>query len=121
MPNLTKRELVTRISDETGIVQRRVLHVIDRLLEHLIDSMAHGQTVEFRNFGIFEVKLRKARVGRDPHHPENLVPIPARHQVRFKAGKILKAKVMNQAGKSSVSDAIAPELKKDDSLSQRLS
>jgi nucleoid DNA-binding protein len=94
MPNLTKRDLVVRISNETGLVQAKVLDVIHRTLEHLSESLARGQNVEFRKFGVFEVKLRKARVGRNPNRPEHDVPIPARAIVRFKAGKTMKAKVM---------------------------
>ena len=69
MPNLTKRDLVVRISNETGMVQQDVLNVIQRTLDHLTESLAHGQAVELRNFGVFEVKLRKARVGRNPEPP----------------------------------------------------
>lgn len=94
MPNLTKRDLVIRISNETGMVQQDVLNVIQKTLDYLTESLAKGQSVELRNFGVFEVKLRKARVGRNPNKPENDVPIPPRAVVKFKAGKEMKAKVM---------------------------
>src|ERR1017187_9426846 len=99
MPNLTKRDLVVRISNETGMVQQEVLNIIQRTLDHLTESLAHGQAVEFRNFGVFEVKHRKARVGRNPRLPENDVPIPSRAVVKFKAGKDMKAKVMKLSKK----------------------
>ena len=63
MPNLTKRDLVIRISNETGIVQQNVLNIIQRTLDYLVESLSQGHAVELRNFGVFEVKLRKARVG----------------------------------------------------------
>ena len=94
MPNLTKRDLVVRISNETGMVQQNVLNVIQRTLDHLVESLSRGQPVELRNFGVFEVKLRKARVGRNPNRPEHDVPIPSRAVVKFKAGKDMKARVM---------------------------
>ena len=94
MPNLTKRDLVVRISNETGMVQQDVLNVIQRTLDHLTESLAHGQAVERRNFGVFEVKLRKARVGRNPNRPEMDVPIPSRAMVKFKAGKEMRAEVL---------------------------
>ena len=53
------------------------------------------QAAQPGKFGVFEVKLRKARVGRNPNRPEHDVPIPARAVVKFKAGKEMKAKVMN--------------------------
>jgi nucleoid DNA-binding protein len=93
MANLTKRELVVRISNETGMVQQDVLNVVQRTLDHLTETLAQGDAVELRNFGVFEVKLRKARVGRNPNRPERDVPIPPRAVVKFKAGKEMKAKV----------------------------
>jgi nucleoid DNA-binding protein len=93
MAHLTKRDLVVRISNETGMVQRSVQDVIDLTMHSLIESLGRGQTVEFRNFGVFEVKIRKARVGRNPKRPETDVQIPARAVVRFKAGKQLKAEI----------------------------
>jgi len=95
--NLTKRELVNRISHETGMVRRDVLRVIQKLLDSLTESLSQGQTVELRNFGIFKVTHRKARVGRNPLRPEHSVSIPPRIVVKFKAGKETKFKVMKLA------------------------
>jgi len=50
--------------------------------------------VELRNFGVFDVKIRKARVGRNPNRPEKDVPIPPRATVKFKAGKEMRAQVL---------------------------
>jgi len=93
MANLTKRDLVVRISNETGMVQQDVLNVIQKTLDYLTESLAAGKTVELRNFGVFEIKLRKARVGRNPNKPQSDVPIPPRAVVKFKPGKEMKAKV----------------------------
>jgi nucleoid DNA-binding protein len=56
--------------------------------------LAKGQTVEFRNFGVFEVRIRKQRIGRNPNKPANVVTIPSRKVVKFKMGRIMKARVM---------------------------
>ena len=56
--------------------------------------------MELRNFGVFEVKIRKARVGRNPNKPEVDVPIPARSMVKFKAGKEMRAEVLKLATKA---------------------
>lgn len=106
MPNLTKRDLVIRISNETGMVQQDVLNVIQKTLDYLTESLAKGQSVELRNFGVFEVKLRKARVGRNPNRPENDVPIPPRAVVKFKAGKEMKARVMQLSETLSAEDEV---------------
>jgi nucleoid DNA-binding protein len=91
---LTKRDLVVRISSETGIVQQQVLDVIQKTLDCIAEALAKGDKVELRNFGVFEVKVRKARIGRNPNAPEADVPIPERSVVKFKAGKEMRAEVL---------------------------
>jgi len=90
MANLTKRDLVVRISNETGMIQHDVLNVVQKTLDYISQSLANGKAVQLRNFGVFEVKVRKARVGRNPNRPENDVPIPPRAVVKFKPGKEMK-------------------------------
>ena len=106
MANLTKRDLVVKISNETGLVQHQVFDVIQKTLDHITTSLSNGDAVELRNFGVFEVKLRKARVGRNPNRPEHDVPIPPRAVVKFKAGKEMKAKVMKLS--QTISDGATP-------------
>ena len=96
---MTKRELVVRISEETGIVQQQVLDVIQRTLDHISEAVAKGDTVELRNFGVFEMKIRKARVGRNPNAPATDVPIPPRAVVKFKAGKEMREAVLKLSPK----------------------
>lgn len=91
---MTKRDLVISISEETGIVQQQVLQVVQRTLDHISNSVARGTTVELRNFGVFEVKVRKARIGRNPNQPEKDVPIPRRAVVKFKPGKEMREAVL---------------------------
>jgi nucleoid DNA-binding protein len=104
---LTKRDLVTRISNETGLVQQQVLDVVQRTLDYIAESLSKGDKVELRNFGVFEVKIRKARVGRNPNSPETDVPIPERCVVKFKPGKEMRAEVIKIAPKAS---AVQPPL-----------
>lgn len=88
-----------RISDETGLVQQQVLDVIQKTLDHISETLAKGDKVELRNFGVFEVRIRKARVGRNPNMPETDVPIPARAVVKFKSGKEMRAEVLKLGSK----------------------
>jgi nucleoid DNA-binding protein len=94
---LTKRDLVTRIASETGMNQQHVFDVVQKTLDHISEALAKGDKVELRNFGVFEVKVRKARVGRNPNSPETDIPIPERPVVKFKAGKEMKAHVLQHA------------------------
>lgn len=90
---MTKRELVVRIAEETGLIQTDVSAVLQKSLDYIVDALVEGRTVEFRNFGVFEVCVRKARVGRNPNKPENEVAIPERRVVKFKPGKVMKKRV----------------------------
>jgi nucleoid DNA-binding protein len=98
---LTKRDLVIRISDETNLGQQQVFDVVQKTLDYITESLAKGDKVELRNFGVFEVKVRKARVGRNPNKPETDVPIPARSMVKFKSGKEMRAQVLKLPAKAS--------------------
>ena len=62
-------------------------------LDIILDALVEGRNVELRNFGVFEVQKRKARVGRNPNRPETDVVIPTRAVVKFKAGKVLKSRI----------------------------
>jgi nucleoid DNA-binding protein len=97
---LTKRDLVTRISNETGLVQQQVLDVVQKTLDYIAEALSKGDKVELRNFGVFEVKIRKARVGRNPNAPATDVPIPERCVVKFKPGKEMRAEVIKIAPKA---------------------
>jgi len=93
MATLTKRDLVVKISNETGMVQHEVFDVIQKTLDHITNALANGDVVELRNFGVFEVKLTKPRVGRNPNVPGSEFKIPERAVVKFKSGKIMRQKV----------------------------
>jgi len=97
---LTKRDIVVRISEETGMIQSQVFEVVQKTLDQIAEALAKGDKVELRNFGVFDVKIRKARVGRNPNRPETDVPIPARAMVKFKAGKEMRAEVLKLTPKA---------------------
>jgi nucleoid DNA-binding protein len=97
---MTKRDLVIRIANETGLNQRAVGEIVQKTLDQIIDELAAGRGIELRNFGVFDLKVRKKRTGRNPKEPANEVPIPERVVVKFKPGKIMKEKVSKLKPKS---------------------
>ena len=99
MGTLTKREIVLNISNETGLVQHEVFDVVQKTLDQVIEALARGDNIELRNFGVFEVKLTKPRVGRNPNVPGSSFVIPARATVKFKSGKIMKQRVSQLTAK----------------------
>ena len=91
---MTKKDLVTQISRDTGLDEDDVYAVVQRALELMMDALARGEPIELRNFGIFRVKWQQPRIGRNPHQPEETVPIPARPAIKFKPGKRLRERVL---------------------------
>lgn len=91
---MTKRDLVVKIAGDTGLIQQDVLNVIQKTLEQISDALATGENVELRNFGVFEVKHSKARIGRNPNAPAIDVKIPPRAVVKFKPGKGMRQRVV---------------------------
>ena len=92
MANLTKRDMVVKISEEVGITQQQAFAVIQKTLEHITDSLAEGNNVELRNFGVFQIKQREARLARNPRTGEP-VPVEAKNVVTFKPGKEMEERV----------------------------
>ena len=94
---MTKKNLVCRIAEETTLTQQQILGVIQKTLDYIAGALAEGDTVELRNFGVFKVKPRQARVGRNPNNPATDVAIPLRNIVKFKPGKEMRDSVTRLA------------------------
>ena len=90
---MTKRDLVVKIAKETGIIQSDVADIVQMTLDNIAQELVEGRDIELRNFGVFEIKVRKSRKGRNPNQPQNEVVIPERAVVKFRAGKELKEAV----------------------------
>ncbi len=86
---LTKRDLVNQISEELGFTQSDVAKTIEKALDIITKKLGEGKRWEIRNFGVFEVKKRAPRKGRNPKTGV-VVDVPYRYVVTFKAGKEVK-------------------------------
>jgi len=89
---MTKRDIVLKISEKTGIKQIHVKEVVQQVFDSIFESLKEGKTIEIRNFGVFKVKMRKSRIGRNPKTCE-VVPVPERNTVVFKPGLEMKNKI----------------------------
>lgn len=85
----TKKELVDRIADLTGMRRTDVRDIVQLFLDGMVEELADGNRLEFRDFGVFEVKHRAARIAQNPKTLEP-VPVPERSAIRFKAGRLMK-------------------------------
>ncbi|MGI5924292.1 MAG: integration host factor subunit beta [Lentisphaerae bacterium] len=92
--SLTKRDLVVRVARQTNLKQSEVMDVVQLTLDTITEELAAGRSVEFRNFGVFEVMRRKERIGRNPNEPATEVKIPERAVVKFKPGKEMRKLVL---------------------------
>lgn len=88
--NLTKKDIVSKIYDKTNFSQKEIRETVQLTLEAIQEALIEGKNVELRNFGVFEVQVRQARVGRNPNQPEKDVIIPKRAVIKFKSGKELR-------------------------------
>ena len=86
---LTKKDLVLLVSKDTGITQVDVKRVVQRTLDYLIEALKEGKTIELRNFGVFKVRQRASRRGRNPKTGEE-VPVPPKRVVVFKPGLTMR-------------------------------
>jgi integration host factor subunit beta len=103
----TKRELVKRIAKMTNNKQDVTKEIIQTFLDQIIDELAAGNRLEFREFGVFDIVQKKPRIARNPRTGDT-VNVPAKRMVHFKVGRLMKQKVMD--GDSGIqSPASAPQ------------
>ena len=81
-----------KVSNDTNVAQIDVKKVVQKTLDAIVESLERSETVELRNFGVFKVKSRRGRIGRNPRTGEE-VQVPEKKVVVFKPGLILKHKV----------------------------
>ena len=96
---MTKRDLVVKIAADTNLIQSDVAVVVQKTLDYIADELVAGRNIELRNFGVFEIKVRKSRKGRNPNKPAIEVTIPERAVVKFRAGKELRERISKLAAK----------------------
>ena len=89
---MNKTELITAVAAKTGLTKKDAEVIVSATFDTVAQELAKGEKVQVSGFGIFEVKDREARVGRNPHTKE-AIQIPATKIPAFKAAKALKDKV----------------------------
>jgi nucleoid DNA-binding protein len=89
---MTKKDIVAKVSKDASVKQIDVKKVVQKTLDCITESLVAGETVELRNFGVFKVKSRRGRTGRNPRTGQE-VPVPPRKVVVFKPGLEMKQRV----------------------------
>jgi DNA-binding protein HU-beta len=92
---MIKLDIVNQVADKTGVPKQKAEQVVDSLFNAMKEALAKGKRIELRGFGVFVVKPRKRGVGRNPRTGQE-VPIPAGKTIRFKPGKELTARAVDE-------------------------
>ena len=102
MATITKKELIDRIADNTGDRRVQVKRIIQQFLDEIVNELGKSNRLEFRDFGVFETKLRKARKAQNPKTLEP-VSVPEKRTVKFKVGRLMKQRLAELSG-SAIDD-----------------
>jgi len=105
MSTITKKELIDRIADSTSHRRVQVKRIVQQFLDEIITELGKGNRLEFRDFGVFETKLRKARRAQNPKTLQP-VEVPEKRTVKFKVGRLMKQKLSDLTG-ASIDDEAA--------------
>jgi integration host factor subunit beta len=92
MSTITKKELIDRIAEQSQQKRVHVKRTVQQFLDEIIAELGKGNRLEFRDFGVFETRLRKARRAQNP---KTLAPVavPQKRTVKFKVGRLMKEKL----------------------------
>jgi DNA-binding protein HU-beta/integration host factor subunit beta len=91
---VTKKEIVKQIADDIGLTQLQTKDIVQKTFDAIVDTLIRETRIELRNFGVFEVKRRKARKARNPRTGER-VDVEPKNVVTFKPGKEMEERVRN--------------------------
>ena len=97
MSTITKKELIDRIAESAGSRRVLVKKVVQQFLDEIVNELGRGNRLEFRDFGVFETKLRKARKAQNPKTLEP-VAVPEKRTVKFKVGRLMKQRLGDMTG-----------------------
>ncbi|HAQ67951.1 MAG: integration host factor subunit beta [Planctomycetota bacterium] len=89
MSTVTKKELIERLAEQSGLKRQDVRQVVQGFLDEVINELGKGNRLEFRDFGIFDVRERAERVAQNPKTLERVM-VPAKRTARFRVGRLMK-------------------------------
>lgn len=106
MATITKKELIDHIAVATKKKRVDVKRIVQAFLDSIIVELGKGNRLEFRDFGVFEVKSRKARKAQNP---KTLAPVqvPPKRTVKFKVGRLMKQTLSSENGAAQLAAAAA--------------
>lgn len=100
---MTKKEIVKQISDRLDLTQLKTKEIVQQTFDAIVETLLQDGRIELRNFGVFEVKRRKARKARNPKTGEK-VDVPPKNVVTFKPGKEMEERVLQMRNVPDMAD-----------------
>jgi len=105
---VTKKDIVRSIAEQLDLPQLRTKELVQKTFDALIETLVRDGRIELRNFGVFQIKKRKARMARNPRTGAR-VPVHEKHVVTFKPGKEMEARVRQLDGPPAAGREVAGE------------
>lgn len=105
---MTKKEIVKQISERIGLTQLKTKEIVQLTFDAIVDTLIEDARIELRNFGVFQVKKRKARKARNPRTGER-VDVPPKNVVTFKPGKEMEERVRQMTNVPEEEEAAVEE------------
>ncbi len=106
MATVTKREMIDKVAERTKRKRADVQEILHEFLDQIINELRRNNRLEFRDFGVFEVKERASRVAQNPKTLEKVM-VPAKRAVKFKVGRLMREMVENRPAKDGAKAAAA--------------
>jgi len=91
---IIKNDIIRKITAETDLKHKETTEVVQKFFDYIADNIVNGENIEFRGFGVFELRVAKEKIGRNPNKPKDEVIIPEHVVVKFKPGCKLKKRVL---------------------------
>ncbi|MBT3200962.1 MAG: integration host factor subunit beta [Phycisphaerales bacterium] len=107
MHTVTKKEMVDRIADQTKCKRVVVKQIVQCFLDEIIGELGQGNRLEFRDFGVFETKMRAARTAQNPKTLER-VQVPPKRTVKFKVGRLMKIELQKGMDGAAAGESTPP-------------
>ncbi len=95
MSTITKKDLVDRIADQSSNKRVVVKKIVQSFLDEIVAELGKGNRLEFRDFGVFEIRSRAARVAQNPKTMEKVF-VPEKRTVKFKIGRLMKQRLFGE-------------------------
>jgi integration host factor subunit beta len=94
MATVTKKELIDRIADQENCKRVLVKRIVQSFLDEIVNELSRNNRLEFRDFGVFESKIRASRLAQNPKTMDK-VKVPSKRTVKFKVGRVMKERLRN--------------------------